>query len=76
MGIILHEQFGRYEDRIVMYRDCYNCEICNEVVIYIGLDKFHSTLCQKCQDELVKGIGMSSKFRKMYFKHLKVEKNE
>ena len=76
MGIILHQQFAKYEDRIVMYRDCFNCDICDDVVIYIGLEKNHSLFCQKCQDEIVKGTCMSTKFRKMYMKYLQVKKND
>jgi len=76
MGVILYETFGKYEDRVVMYRDCYNCELCNDVVVYIGIDKFHHPFCQKCQDELTKGIGMSTKFRKMYQKYLEQKVNK
>lgn len=68
MGIVLHVPFGKWEDRIVLHRDCYNCEICHDVVVYMGLDKNHHPCCQKCQDEFARGTGMSTKFRKMWEK--------
>lgn len=54
----------------ILYRDTFNCGICNQLVIYMGLDKNRSNFCQSCQDEIAKGKGMSSKFKKMWIKYI------
>lgn len=62
--------------RSVIYMDCYNCDVCGEVTTYMGLEAKHHPCCQSCQDELARGQGMSSKFRKLYLKKLALPKSE
>ncbi len=77
MGIVIRDSFGYGQSYGILYRDSFSCKICNSLVIYLGLDKHHSDFCQSCQDELARGRGMSTRFRKMWekFKTLERERN-
>ena len=54
----------------IIYSDCYNCVLCDEVATYIGLEKNHSKFCLECQNKINKLGYVDPKWKKKYFKFL------